>query len=66
MMIYNMEDKRAKFLKVYANIPDNLRSDILIVIEKKSYTWNTAYIEIKNDSELGKKILKALEDIKIL
>ena len=60
-----MEDKRAKFLRVYANIPDNLRDDILIVIEKKSYTWNTAYIEINNDSELGKKILKALEKRKL-
>ena len=61
-----MEDKRSKFLRVYANIPDNLRGDILVVIEKKSYTWNTAYIEVNNNSELGKKILKALEDIKIL
>lgn len=61
-----MEDKRGKFLKIYANIPENLRGDILIVVEKKTYTWNTAYIEINNNSELGKKILKRLESMEIL
>ena len=61
-----MEDKRAKFMKIYANIPENLRADILVVIEKKPYTWNSAYFEIKNNTELGKKILKALESIIML
>lgn len=60
------EDKRAKFLKIYANVPDNLREDIIIVVDDKTYTWNTAYFEIKNNTELGKSILKALESIKVI
>ncbi|MBI2629261.1 hypothetical protein HYW74_04205 [Candidatus Pacearchaeota archaeon] len=60
------EDKRAKFLKIYADIPDGLRKDIIVVIEKKPYTWNTAFIEIEENTALGKKILKVLEDIKII
>lgn len=55
-----MEDKKAKFLGIYANVPDNLRADIIAVANDKTYTWNTAYFEIKNDTELGKKILKEL------
>lgn len=60
------EDKREKFLKVYANVPDSLREDIIAVVDDKTYTWNTAYFEIKNNTELGKKILKELEVTKLI
>lgn len=61
-----MEDKRAKFLGIFANIPENLRRDILVVVDKKPYTWNTAYLEVKDNTPLGKKILKTLEEIGVL
>ncbi|MCH7568751.1 MAG: hypothetical protein IIA87_04995 [Nanoarchaeota archaeon] len=61
-----MEDKRAEFLRAYAKVPDNLRDDILVVIDKEPYTWITAYLEIKENTDLGEKILKALGDIGIL
>lgn len=60
------EGKRAKFIRVYAGVPENLRGDIVVAIDKKPYTWDAAYLEIKNNSELGKKILKALVDMGIL
>lgn len=56
-----MEDKRATFLMIFANVPEDLRKDIIAVIDGKPYTWNTAFIEIKDNTELGAKILKALE-----
>jgi hypothetical protein len=59
----SVSDKRSKFLKIYPNVPEDLREDILIVVDGKSYTWNTAYLEIKDNTELGKKILKALEGV---
>lgn len=61
-----MADKRASFLSAYAKVPDNLRDDILVVIEKEPYTWTTAYIEIKENTALGKKILKALESMEVI
>ncbi len=61
-----MEDANAKFLKIYADIPDDLRNDIICVIEGKTYTWNTSYIEIKDNTTLGNKILKALQAIGII
>jgi hypothetical protein len=56
-------DKRAKFIRIYANLPEELKEDILVVVDKKPYSWNSAYLEIKDKTDLGKKILKALEDI---
>ena len=61
-----MEDKRAKFMKIFANVPEDIRQDIIAVIDKKPYTWNTAFLEIKDKTELGKKILKVLEGIGII
>jgi len=57
------EDKRAKFLRIYPKIPEDLREDILVIVDGKSYTWNSSYLEIKDNTDLGKKILKALEGI---
>ena len=59
-------DKREKFLKIYANVPDSLRVDIIAVVDNKTYSWNAAYFEIKNDTELGKKLLKELTITKVI
>jgi hypothetical protein len=61
-----MEDKRAKFLKIFSNIPETLRESIVAVVDNKPYTWNVAYIEIKNKTELGKKILKIMEELELV
>ena len=61
-----MEDKREKFLKVYANVPEGLRSDIIVIVNGKTYNWNTSYFEIRENTKLGEKILKALEQLGVL
>ena len=53
-------------LKIYANVPENLRRDIIVVINDKTYSWDSAYFEIKNDTALGRKILKELEVMNLL
>ena len=50
---------REKFLKIYANIPINLREEIILVLENKGpITWNVAYLEINQSTKLGEEILK--------
>ena len=61
-----MENSEAKFLKVFADIPEDLRNDIICVVDEKTYTWNTAYLQIKDYTPLGNKILKALENIELI
>ena len=60
------ENKREKFLKVYADIPDRIRKDIIVIVNEKTYTWDAAYFEIKEKTKLGEKILKELEETKII
>lgn len=57
---------RAKFLHAYANLPEPERYQIVAIVNEKTYSWDTAYQEISNNTELGKKILSKLYIMGIL
>ncbi|PIU37191.1 hypothetical protein COS77_01510 [Candidatus Roizmanbacteria bacterium CG06_land_8_20_14_3_00_34_14] len=58
---------KERFLKIYANLPVNLRNEIIAVLpDVGPITWNVAYLEISNDTKLGKKILEKLSNFKII
>ena len=62
-----MIENKEKFLKIYANLPINVREEIVCVVrEDQPITWNVAYLEIKNDTVLGEQIFKKLENLKII
>lgn len=61
-----MEKERAKFLVAYAKVPEPLRDEIVVVIGGETYTWTTSFLEIKEKTELGKKILNTLINMKII
>lgn len=55
------------FLKVYANLPINLRDEIVLVLpEKGPITWNVAFLEVGSETPLGSEILKKLAELKII
>ncbi|MBI4146797.1 hypothetical protein HY489_05670 [Candidatus Woesearchaeota archaeon] len=59
-----------RFIKVYAKLPENVRNEVIVVVKvgdiDKPYTWDSAYIEIHNDTPLGKDILKKLEKMELI
>ncbi len=57
---------KEKFLKVYANLPLNIRKEIILVIDDEPVTWNVAYLEVSNNTKKSIKILKKLEELKII
>lgn len=59
-------DWKAKFLKVYANLPFAAREEIIAVIDDEPFTWNSARIEVENDTPKGNQILDLLVKLKIL
>lgn len=61
-----MEKEREKFLKIYANLPLTLRGEIVAILDGEPITWNSAYIEIDNDTKKGKEILDKLNRLGIL
>jgi len=58
---------KEKFLKIYANLPLGLREDIVLVLDGRGpLTWNAAYLEVSNDTELSQTILEKLVNLKII
>jgi len=53
-------DKKARFMKVYSDIPMNIRREVIAIINEEPISWNVAFIEIKNETPLGEKILNKL------
>ena len=58
---------RTKFLKAFANLPEKVKSEeVIVVIENVPYTWTAATIEVRGESPTGKKILKILKGLGVL
>jgi len=55
---------KQRFYKVFANLPLNLREEVILVLEKRGpITWQVAYLEVDNETELGKIILQKLAEL---
>lgn len=59
-------DLRAKFLKVYSNLPLGVRAEVVIVVEGEPLSWKAANLEIELNTEKGKYILEQLKKLGIL
>lgn len=59
-------NSKDKFYKVFANLPLNLREEVVAVIDNEPVSWRVAKLEIDNDTALGKRILEKLEALKII
>ena len=57
---------KERFFKVYANIPINLRKEVILVIDEKPISWDVAYLEIKGDTAIGQKIINSLLKLDII
>lgn len=59
--------EKDRFLKVYANLPINLRNEVIAILPNIGpITWNVAFLEIEGETELGKEIIITLVDLKII
>ena len=56
-----LEELKAKFMRVYANLPVPERSQVVAIVDEKPYSWDVAYAEISHNNELGNKILKMIK-----
>ncbi len=59
-------DRQAQFLKVYANLPQASREEIIAVVSGEPYTWQSARIEVEQNTPISKEILELLVNLKIL
>ena len=60
-----MKEKH-RFLKVFSNLPIDIRKEIILVIDDQPITWNVAYGEIEAETELGERILNKLIELELI
>ena len=61
-----MAEERERFLKTYSDLPIKTREEVIVVVYGEPITWNVAYKEVKNGTELGKEIIRKLKRIGVL
>ena len=61
-------DERSNFLRFYANLPMNIRHEVVLDLQKRGgpITWEVAYREINANTELGRDILSKLIELNFL
>ena len=59
-------DLKAKFLKVYANLPLGVREEVVIVIDGEPLSWRAAQLEVEQNTKKGIEILEQLNKLQIL
>lgn len=63
-----MKDKKARFIKMYSNMPLALRNtEIICVLDgKEPLTANACWIEVNNNTKVSKDILDYLDRLEII
>lgn len=56
----------SRFVKVYNSLPLAERNMPAVVIDGEGISWKLCYKEIKEDTELGKRIQAELEKLKLI
>lgn len=59
-----METQR--FFKMYANLPLNIREEVILVIDGEPISWRIARVEIESNTEKGRRILEKLIALEII
>jgi UV DNA damage repair endonuclease len=57
---------KERFYKVYSNLPEDIRKEIIVIVDDKPYTWDVAFLEVSNETNLGLKILQKLIEMGII
>ncbi|MEA3255104.1 MAG: hypothetical protein U9Q22_04665 [Candidatus Altiarchaeota archaeon] len=60
------QELKAKFLRTFANVPQPLRKEIIVVIGEDTFNWSTAKAEIMHNTEKAAVLLERLKEIGVL
>ena len=59
-------EEASKFMEIYSNLPVKTRREIVVVIDGEPFSWDVARREIEGGTELGKRILEKIKELKII
>lgn len=59
-------DRKAKFFKVYANLPLGVRREVVVVNDDRPMSWDAVYVEVENDTIISTILLEKLEKLDLI
>lgn len=62
----DLEDLRAKFIRIYSGVPHKLREEIIVLVGERPFNWNAAFLEINGNTKTGNGILKNIAALGLL
>ena len=57
---------RDRFRNTYIDLPLPERQKVAVVVEGKELTWNVLRLEVEADTQISKKALEILDELKLL
>ena len=61
------EDLRTQFFRIYANLPLGVRKEIICVLDDwGTISWFVAYLEVKENTKVGREILEKLKKMELI
>jgi hypothetical protein len=60
------QELKERFFQVYANVPLQLRDQVVVVLDDQPVSWKAAFIEVRADSKNGTRILETLAKLEII
>lgn len=61
-----MNNQKENFLKIYSDLPLGVRKEIILTLDDKPITWDVAFIEVNNNTEISEIILEKLNKLRII
>lgn len=55
-----------RFYRVYTGLPLGERKNVIVIVDEIPINWERAFIEIKQTTDLGKKIVEKLKNLDII
>jgi UV DNA damage repair endonuclease len=55
-----------RFFKVYSNLPEGVRKEVILVIDEKPYSWDAVFVEVVNDTALGNRMVEKLTKMELI
>ena len=50
--------------KIFERLPEAEKKMPAVIVDGKTFTWEEAWIEVRDDKPLGEKIQKQIEELK--
>lgn len=65
-MSKEIEQRRQRFMKVFADLPLGLRGEIIAVIDDGPMTWRVCWLEVEQKTAKGNEILTYLDEMQFI